>query len=176
MKKILLLLIPFLFLLSCSNLYKEESILWYWKWNNEYLRFSENGKLSFLKWTWSYLSEVIQPENAFVSYEIIEEVTPHQIYLIFTKNKEEKRIPFWIYKIENDKLIINKSKEFHKTLWSIDMWISRYELPIDFSWELDVYFRLKEIPEVKGIYYDWKFYKDIQEQEDEEIKNIFSWK
>lgn len=161
--KILMLGIWFIILTWCSieEFILNESLNWYWKNNNDYIHFQTDGSIEFLKWTWGTVSKIIEDitENKKLTYEVVETVIPHQMYLRTELSNKLIRIPFWIYKIEEDKLIFKYSNEIHKTIWVIDMWISRVELPTNFIGELDVWTKVKEIPNVTWIYYNEKYYE-----------------
>ena len=76
-------------------------------------------------------------------WETITEVNPNQLYFIISLDEKTQRIPFGIYKINNNKLIIRQSKEFHKSLGGIDMGVSRYELHKNFKGILKVFKKIK---------------------------------
>lgn len=62
---------------------------------------------------------------------------------LFVTDDEEERIPLAIYKIENNKLILRDTIEYHRSLGGIDMGVSRYEFPEDFNGILRVFDRVK---------------------------------
>ena len=70
-----------------------------------------------------------------LGFQIIKEVTPHQLYIF----NEGKRIPFGIWKTTDKKLILRKSNVFERRVGFFSTGASRYEIPIDFNGILDVY-------------------------------------
>lgn len=130
----------------------------------------DNWKIELYKSEWENISKIMKLNNFNISYEILKEVNPHQLYLTFSSGSKKERIPFWIYKIENNKLIISQAKEFHKYIWLMDMWVSRYQLPTDFAWNPDIYYKVNDIPE------DLKVYSNKTNKEEIRKNNeIFSW-
>lgn len=149
--------------------WENESLYWYWERDNEYINFKTDNTVEFFKWSGSLISKII--DNTGATYEVIENVTPHQMYLRFEENNKMLRVPFWIYKIEDDRLILKAPKEYHKTLGSFDAWVSKYELPTDFIWEMEIWDKVQNVPITKWLYYKWRYYED--QEEFEQIKKIF---
>jgi hypothetical protein len=139
----LLIILSIILLTWCSI--NSTNIVWKWEWINKkdwFLVFENKSIFNVLNEKWE---SVFNWANKWdIKYEIIKEVKPKQIYILLKGYNEEKRVPFWIYKIENNKLIIRQVKEFHKTLWWFDMWVSRYNFPKDFNWVLNTYKRVSK--------------------------------
>lgn len=83
-------------------------------------------------------------DGAFFTYDIIDEVEPHQLYLtlISTHDEINERFPVGIYKIENDRLIMRQVITYDRYIGGISVGTSRYEIPEDFSGELDIFERI----------------------------------
>jgi len=110
----------------------------------EFLTFEEDGNFITISIDSSNNSTDVMPDHgeSKILYEIVDEVDPHQLYLVLTGQKRSERIPFGIYKIENGKLIIRSVNEIHRSLGRFDMGVVRYEIPTDFNGVLSVYQRM----------------------------------
>ena len=143
MNKILIFLIIIL-LSSCTLFKSDETIIGKWiGFNSEdgIIEFKENGVLLIFDKNGKSVFSKEEIKN--ISYEAINEVIPHQIYLNMSENGKTEIIPFGIYKIENDKLIIRDPIEYHRTLGGFDMGVSRYEIPKDFNGFVRVFKKVK---------------------------------
>lgn len=144
MKRIIIIPFLLLFLPSCALLSSKDSLVGKWEGKNPedgILEFKINGEINLFDKNGR--SAFTEKEVKKVSYENVTEVTPHQIYLNFSVNEKTERIPFGIYKIENEKLIIRDPIEYHRTLGGFDMGVSRYEIPKDFNGIIRVFKRIK---------------------------------
>jgi hypothetical protein len=77
-----------------------------------------------------------------VTWEVVDEVSPPQIYAIATSREQSVRMPLGIYKVENGKLIIRSTKDYYNTIGGIPLGLSRQEMPTDFSGVVSVYERI----------------------------------
>jgi hypothetical protein len=130
--------------MACNLDFLAPSIEGRWVGNNPsdgVLIFHKDGKFEILN------SEGVvvfnDPLTSSVTWESVKETNPHQLYINIIHNKESKRIPFGIYKIENGKLILRAAIIFTRNIGGISLGISRYEMPKDFSDVVNVYVREK---------------------------------
>lgn len=138
MKKIFLIIgiFSFLFLAGCTNfenlLTSKDPLLGTWSNSSkdEYLVFKDNNIIEILD---ENMENVSPNENISTKYESITEIEPYQLYVTVEFEGKIERMPLGIYKIENRKLIIGKPFEYHRTIGVIDVGVSRYEIPKDFS-------------------------------------------
>jgi hypothetical protein len=79
-----------------------------------------------------------------VKFEIVTSVEPKQIYVIIEDAGEVTRVPFGIYDIRGNKLILSPAKLYQRTYGGIGFGgISRSELPKDFTGEVIEYERIE---------------------------------
>ena len=131
-------------LASCDSSTNGDNIAGKWKGkNNEdgIMIFHKNGMFEILnKEGKSPFDSEAKPS---ITWEAITEVEPHQVYITMTAEDKTERIPLGIYKIENRKLILREPITYHRTLGGLDMGISRYEIPKDFSGIVKVFERIE---------------------------------
>lgn len=103
--------------------------------------FYKNGKFDLLsKDGKSAFSNEPKPT---ITWKVVTEVKPHQVYITMSVGDKTERIPLGIYKIENNKLILREPTTYIRTLGGIDMGVSRYEMPKDFSGIVKVFERVE---------------------------------
>jgi hypothetical protein len=141
---ILVLILLTIGLVSCDSKTNGDNIAGKWKGRND-----EDGTMIFHK---NGMFDILDKngESPFdgepkpsITWEAITEVEPHQVYITMTAGDKTERIPLGIYKIENNKLILSEPITYHRTLGGIDMGISRYEMPKDFSGIVKVFERIE---------------------------------
>jgi hypothetical protein len=131
-------------LASCDSSTNDVNIAGKWKGqNNEdgIMIFHKNGMFEILNKEGKspFASEL---KKLSITWEAITEVEPHQVYITMTSEDKTERVPLGIYKIENRKLILREPITYHRTLGGLDMGISRYEIPKDFSGIIKVFERI----------------------------------
>ncbi len=146
---IFVLILLTIVLTSCDFSTNDDNIAGKWKGQNE-----EDGIMIFYKnGTFEVLDKdgksVFVGEPVFdgeskpsMTWEAITEIEPHQLYITMTIGDKSERIPWGIYKIENNKLILREPIEYHRTIGGLDMGVSRYEIPKDFSGIVTVFERI----------------------------------
>ncbi len=147
---IFVLILLTIVLTSCDFSTNDDNIVGKWKGQNE-----EDGIMIFYK---NGIFEILDKDGKSVfvgdsvfdgeskpsmTWEAITEVEPHQVYITMTIGDKIERIPLGIYKIENNKLILRNPIEYHRTIGGLDMGISRYEIPKDFSGIVTVFERIE---------------------------------
>jgi len=128
--------------ISCNSKKGNKSLVGKWKGVNSkdgFMVFYKDGKADILNE--NGVSAFDDKKNVKINYEVITEVSPHQIYLTISENDESQRIPLGIFKIQNGKLIIRDPIEYHRTMGGFDLGVSRYELPKDFNGILRVFIK-----------------------------------
>lgn len=97
------------------------------------LRFGDDGSFSLLGPSDSSLHNV--PSGVTVSYHSIPELKPAQLHLrVRRKGRSTEAVPFGVYGFDGpNKLILCLATTYYRTLGSIPLGISRYELPKDLS-------------------------------------------
>jgi len=151
-KKILFMLIfPFL-LFGCgeklkfdSNSFNKNPLIGTWKGltangTYEHIIFKENGSIEILD---EEMTNPYSGKGISLSYEAINEVTPHQLYITMKFQGKSERIPLGIYKIKNEKMVLREPIEYHKSIGGFDLGVSRYEMPKDFSGIIKTYEKIK---------------------------------
>ena len=133
-----------IFITTCGFIDFNQPIIGKWKGNNPkdgILVFKKNGEFNVID---ENGKSVFEPTDSKVTikYEILTELEPNQLYLNFFNENETHRVPFGIFKIEKGKLFLRESIEYHRTLGGIDIGVSRYEMPKDFSGIIKVFDKL----------------------------------
>ena len=129
---------------ACGLVNANETIVGKWKGGNPedgVLIFKKNGEFDIID---KNGESAFKSENKFtIKYEIIAELEPNQLYLNFLHENSTHRIPFGIFKIENGRLFLRESIEYHRSYGGFDMGVSRYEMPKDFSGIVKVFVMVK---------------------------------
>jgi hypothetical protein len=131
-------------LVSCGWVSDGNNITGKWRGQeaeNGTMIFYKNGKFDILnKDEKSVFSNEPKPT---ITWKVVTEVEPHQVYITMSVGDKTERIPLGIYKIENNKLILRETTTYIRTLGGIDMGVSRYEMPKDFSGIVKVFERVE---------------------------------
>lgn len=140
---LVLMLLCLLFVVSCTKS-AENELVGEWKGQQDedgIMVFHKNGMFEGFDKDKASLFEGKQKPS--MTWEAITEVEPHQIYIILKAEGKVERMPLGIYKIENGKLILRQPTTYHRTIGGLDMGVSRYEMPKDFSGILQVFERIE---------------------------------
>ena len=119
------------FFFGSCNLATREEI--YGTWQNsgpskDVITFNRDGTLS----------------NSKGKFDVVTAVTPKQLYMIIGEGEEATRVPFAIYDIRGDKLVLGMAIHYQKTYGGISFGgVSRSEFPKDFSGEVLEYRRVR---------------------------------
>jgi len=131
-------------LTSCDSSTNGDNIAGKWKGQNDedgIMIFYKNGVFDILNKDGKSVFEG-EPKPT-MTWEAITEVEPHQLYITMTAGNKTERRPLGIYKIKNGKLILSEPMTYHRTLGGLDLGISRYEIPKDFSGIVKVFERME---------------------------------
>lgn len=101
--------------------------------DKEYLTFSAEGLLSITDGMGSSME---------APYETTELVEPYQLYIYLEYEGKNERLPLGIYKVEGDTMLFRDVIEIHRAIGFIDVGVSRYEMPKDFSLGAKTYQRI----------------------------------
>jgi hypothetical protein len=141
MKHILLILL--LFISACGIGTNTNDLTGRWKGQDDkdgIMVFNKDGSFEALDSNGQSLLNV--GPNPLITWEIITEVEPFQLYITIIVDGKTERIPIGIYKIKNGKLILCEPLTFYRSIDGINMGVSRYEMPNDFSGVLHVFKKL----------------------------------
>ena len=131
-------------LVSCGWISESDDITG--KWRGQQAKdgtmiFYKNGKFDLLDKDGNpVFSEEPKPT---MTWEVITEVEPHQAYITMSVGDKTERFPLGIYKIEKNKLILREPTTYIRTLGGIDMGVSRYEMPKDFSGIVKIFVKVE---------------------------------
>ena len=134
-----------IFISSCSIL-ENKSIEWTWEWISPDWT---SNHFTFLS-DWNLYSRNIifferkdfRDKTFSLQYDFIDTVEPKQLYISIEFDWKFVRVPYWIYKIIWDELIIRKILGFEKSIWLFASWDIKYEFPTNFNWILTKYKRI----------------------------------
>lgn len=141
MKYVSIILI--LLLSACGFLSDESAIVGTWKGDNPIdgiMVFHKNGKYEIFKRDGSPIIE--ESSTLTATWEVVNEVEPHQLYITIEVDGKSERMPFGIYKIEGKKLILRQPNVYERTYGGFSVGISRVEMPKDFSGVLSVFTKI----------------------------------
>jgi hypothetical protein len=102
--------------------------------------FSSSGDFEVLDITGAQIN--FSGDRPSITWESITEVKPNQLYITMNVGGKAHRVPFGIYKMENDKLIFREALEFNTTVGGFNFGAPRYEMPVNFSGNIKVFKRM----------------------------------
>lgn len=143
MRKIFLLI--FIALFSCGLSSNEDNIVGKWKGQQTedgIMFFHENGMFDMLDSDGKSAFFNNNEPTPIITWEIITEVEPHQLYITMEFSDKTEHFPLGIFKIKKNKLILRQTIVYHRYLGGFDMGVSKYEMPKDFSGILKVFERI----------------------------------
>lgn len=139
-----LIFVLFSALLTSCNYFVEESIVGKWKGENSVdgmIVFHKNGKLEVFDN--NGIPAIKAEDGVEAKWEVIDQVSPKQLYVNVSVGEKNTRTPHGIFKITDGKLIIREVRTYYNTISGIKMSVSRHEVPKDFSGVIQTYTRIE---------------------------------